>query len=498
MASPFEKRAVRGAAWTIASSVSTRALGLVGTLLLVRYLTPDEYGVASAAAVLVMTANQFSTLGVGWYIIAHPKSGRAAAFHATVIHLSLGLIALALVVAFSSRFGPWLDAPTLSRFVPGLALACLADRITFIPERVLVRDMRFARIASARSSGEVLYTVASVAAAIAGWGGYAIVVGGLARSVARMILMVSAVERREWLELTPIHGPTMRAITGYGIVLSVSGVATMAARRWDNLLVSHYFGPSVMGTYNLAYNLADIPAVQVGEQVTDVLVSSFVQMEPEHRPQALLRAFGMLGLIMFPLAVGLGTIAPTVVSAAFKDRWADVGPMLMLLSVLSVPRPLSGALGAYLQARHRQKRQMVLDILQLVVLLGAIAAVGHVGPLWACGAVGATFVARTFANLREVQILDGLPTRDFLVRLTPPLLACLPMVAAVLATRHGLRLAGLHSPIAALCLETIAGALAYVGGALVLARSVSRELIELVRGARNRAPSESVAPVANA
>ena len=498
MAVSLANRAVRGAAWTITTSISTRALGLVGTLLLVRYLSPDEYGIASAAAVLVMTANQFSTLGVGWYIIAHPKSGRAAVFHATVIHLSLGVLALAGVVMFSGKFGPWLDAPTLSRFVPGLALASLADRITFIPERVLVRDMRFGRIASARSAGEILYTLASVAAAMSGWGGYSIVVGNLARSVGRMVLMVSAAPRREWLEVTPISGPMMRAITGYGVVLSVSGVASMAARRWDNLLVSHYFGPSVMGAYNLAYNLADIPAVQVGEQVTDILVASFVQMEPKRRPQALLRAFGLLGLIMFPLAVGLGTIAPTVVKAAFRDRWAEVGPMLMILSVLSVPRPLSGALGAYLQARHRQKRQMVIDLAQLAVLMGAIAAVGKIGPLWACVAVGAVFSARTFANLVEVKILDALPVRDFLVRLAPPLAACLPMVAAVLGTRYGLHALGLRSAVIGLCLETTAGAIAYVLGALVIARSASRELIALGRRALHRGEDQEPEPKAAA
>ena len=68
----------------------SRVVGLVGTLLIVRYPDPDDYGVVSAASVLVATANQFTTLGIGIYLIAHRDAGREAAFHATFLHLALG------------------------------------------------------------------------------------------------------------------------------------------------------------------------------------------------------------------------------------------------------------------------------------------------------------------------------------------------------------------------------------------------------------------------
>ena len=42
----------------------------------------------------------------------------------------------------------------------------------------------------------------------------------------------------------------------------------------------------------------------------------------------------MLAFIMTPLAVGLGTLAPTLTKLFLNRRWAEVGPMLMWLSVI--------------------------------------------------------------------------------------------------------------------------------------------------------------------
>jgi PST family polysaccharide transporter len=79
-------------------------------------------------------------------------------------------------------------------------------------------------------------------------------------------------------------------------------------------------------------------------------------------------------------------------------------------------------------------------------------------------------------------------------KLLPPLIACVPMVAVVVAVRHGARALGWPTGVS-LALETAAGGLTYVGSALAIAREASRELLRLLRGAleRKRAVAERTA-----
>jgi lipopolysaccharide exporter len=83
---------VRGALWTIVASEGPRAIGLVGTLVVTRFLNPAEYGEVMVAAVVVMTANQLSTMGFGHLLISRPESPRSVAFHDTVLHIGLGVM----------------------------------------------------------------------------------------------------------------------------------------------------------------------------------------------------------------------------------------------------------------------------------------------------------------------------------------------------------------------------------------------------------------------
>lgn len=489
------KRAIRGAAWAIGTSVGARALGLAGTLLIVRYLAPAEYGQASTAFVVVATANQFSTLGVGMYVFSNPDADRSAVFHGTLLHVLTGVIALAGVYLLRGWVGPALGVPSLAAYIPGLALAALLDRLSFMPERILLRDLRFAWVSVTRALGEVSYTAVSLGLAMTGWGPMALVYGNIARSLLRAIGFIGAAERRAWLEPSLLRLQTLKAMVGYGSTVSIASFAMFAARRWDNLVIARMFGAGTMGAYNLAYNLADMPATQVGEQVTDILLPSFSRMEPARRPAALVRTCTLLGLIMFPLAVGLGAVAPVITRTFFRNEWAGIGPMLMLLSIVSAPRPIGGALTAYLYTANRPMAVLRIEWFSVVLLLGSMILLGLIGPLWACAGVGIAFSARAVTAMLVVGREEGLRLRTFLAGLVRPLAACVPMLLAVLAVDRWAQSQTIAPPVL-LAIECAAGAVVYVGSALVIARDASLELLRLGRSALLGGAVE-VAPVAS-
>ena len=377
---PGATSAARGAAWTIATGIGSRGLGLVGTLVLTYFVGRRELGEVSDAAVAVVLANQLSTVGVGQYYISRPSAGRDVAWHATLVHLLLGVVAIASTLLLSSRLAVWMRAPSLGQFLPGLAFSGLLERFAYMPERVLARDMRFRVIGLCRTAGEMSYTLASVALAALGRGGMSIVVANVVRSAVRCAAMAGSIPRASWLHPSPLSAKTLRAMLRFGLPMSVGMGAGFASRRVDNAIVSGLFGADVVGAYNLAYNVADVPAVQVGEQIGDVLLPSFARMGPSARKNALVRSTGLLALVTFPLAIGLGAVAPALVQALLPPEWRDVGPMLMLLSVLGVVRPLGWTISSYLLACGSPRLDAALELIKLASLVTLLLTLGRLGP----------------------------------------------------------------------------------------------------------------------
>jgi lipopolysaccharide exporter len=472
---------VRGALWTISSGVASRGVGMLGTLVITRFVAPGEYGEVMVAAVLGMTANQLSTIGWGQYLVSRPDAPRSTTFHVTAFHVTLGALALGVLLLSGARLGPLLDAPGMARYLPGLALSVLFDRVAFVPERLLVRELRFGRISATRSAADLTHTAVSIGGALLGFGAASIVLGNVARSFVRLAAYVLSVELRDWLSPCPINRQETQALLAFGVPMSLGALCEFATRRWDNLLVSRFFGPGPTGMYNLAYNLADVPAIQVGEQIGDVLLPSFARMEPARRPEALVRSLGLLGLVVFPLAVGLGAVAPTLVATIFDARWRPIAPMLVLLSALSVARPVGWTVASYLQACQLPRRILWLEAFKLGLLLLSIVSIGRRSPVWTCAAVGVAFAGHALASLWVVREVDGVPLRRSLGSLWPSLTACLVMGGAVWLARGALGHVQPLRPALQLAIEIGVGAVAYLAAVLLFARQVGQELLAKLR-----------------
>lgn len=483
----IEGIAARGAAWTIGSSVLSRGFALVGTLVLTRFVVPDDYGEVCAATIIVGTINLVTNINVGTYFIAKREAGREDAFHGTLIQLALGLLAFLILIVAGKPLSPLFGTPDMYRYVPGLALAALVDRATLMPERLLVRELKFRRISLVRSAAELAYTAASVSTAALGLGGMAIVFGNLARSAVRASGMAVSVERRDWFLVGRIELDRIRTIARYGLAVTISGWANFFSRKWDNLLVARFFGPAVMAKYNLAYNLADIPAVHVGEQITDVMQAAFAHMSPDDRRRSLLRSLGTIGLVTFPIAVGLGMIAPTLSDLFLGKKWSDgVSAMLQVLSVLSLTRPVFGATSSYLLLERGPRVLITMEWLTLALLMSLLATLGSISPLWACYAVGIAYTFRAVGGIYLASSVSGVPMWRFFAPLLPPLSACLPLAAVVWGIHHGLTTLGLPAALR-LVIEILGGAAAYVAAALIIARRATRDLLDMVRSRRRRA-----------
>lgn len=477
--------AMRGASWTISAGLVARALGLVGSVAITHFLDPTAIGEVGAAMVLVLLANQMSTIGIGQFVLARAGEGPRVTFHATVLHLVTGAIALGLVVALGGPLTALVKAPHASVYVPGVAVAILLDRIGYVPERMILRDLRFRVIAGTRATSDLANSAVSLGLAIAGFGGWAIVIANIVRSAMRAGVYLFSADRPSWFAPQRLSREVYRSILAFGLPTWFGAVCEFAAARVDNLLVSSLYGPHVMAQYQIAYNLADVPADQIGEQVAEVLLPSFVKLGPEERKTAVVSSLGLLAFVVFPVAIGFGAVAHTLIALVLKPIWAPVAPMLAILCVLSVLRPVTWQLAAYLIASDRPRIAMFTSSVKLLVIVVAILTVGRVSPLVACFGVGFGYIASLLIAQYTIQRVDGIPMTAFLKRMAPPLLACGPMVGIVLGVRWLWTRGGL-GPGMGLPLEVLSGMLGFVLGAFTLAPGITREFLAAVSAARGR------------
>jgi PST family polysaccharide transporter len=481
-------KAARGALWTIVSSMGGRAIGVVGTLVMTRFLHPKQIGEVSDAAIIAMTANWLTIWGFGQYAVVKGRGPDAAeaTFHATVAYMVLGAISLGLVALLGGRVAPFFDAPAAAAYIPGMCLALYIRRLGAIPERVLSRTLNFRAAGMAAIAGELAYTVVALSLAYSGYGGWSMIIANIVQSTIVVVILVRAAGFASWLTPTRLKWSRFKDMLRFGVPLGIQGLAHGGSRYWDNLAISHFFGPAATGAYNMAYNLADIPAIQIGEQIALVLMPSMAELPRDRRPRALERSTALLSLLIFPLAVGLGLVAYPLIDLILpSNEWQLVAPLLTVLACLSVFRPITWVLSAYMEAESKTNRLMILEIAKVGVLVAGIAGLQSFGVRAAAAAVGLAFGLTAVAGVVLVM-REGPSPRRLLVGFVQPIAACAIMGAAAWGVHELLIRLGWDHPALLLVSMIVVGAATYVVAALVICRETARDLLDLLKKALKR------------
>jgi len=433
---PVASKALDGAAWSILAGLLSRAVGLVGTLVMTRFLAPEVMGEVTTATVLAFTVNWATHLGFAKYLILRSGEGAEPVFHVLVLSLVIVGIPLLVLVGASEELASWFSAPHLTQYLPGMALTVFIRRIGSVPEKLLSRDMRFGVVAVASAIAEVTYALLALLLVVRfHLGGQGIVLANIVQALLLAVVLGVAAGPRNWLTPVPLRLERVRDIMAYGVPLGVVTFLYEFARYADKLVFTKLFGPARTGEYNLASNLADVPAVQVGEQVSNVLLPTLMQVDSERRPELLVKAVGMLLAVILPMSFGLSMIAPTLVEVLLPSHWWGMTPFLAVLAATSVFRPVNALLSQFLLTAERNHTLMHIEAVRVVVLFAGLVMLGQWGALAATFAIGVAAVLQMVLLVVRTSALR-VSSLALLKAARPSLAAASVMAGAVFGLRE--------------------------------------------------------------
>jgi PST family polysaccharide transporter len=476
------KKATAGAVWTIGAGLLSRSVGLIGTLILTRFLAPEVMGEVVTAAVVAFMANWATQLGFNQYVLVRGDQGKEPIFHATVLSVGSALLVFAPLALAAPLIGPLVNAPNLHLYLPGMTLAVFIRRLGAVPDKLLLKRMKFRTVAAAAALGEVSYTCVAIALVVTTeLGGTAIVVGNIVQACVITGITAAACGLESWLTPVRLRWERVKEIFLFGLPLGIEAFLYESARYGDKVVFTRLFGAARTGEYNLAYNLADLPAAYVGEQVSNVLLPTLLHVDAHHRKRVLVRAIGMLALVTFPMAAGLAIISRTLVDVLLPDQWHGVATFLSVLALGSVFRPINGMISQYLLSVERNAALMGLELLRVAVLFGGLVILGFGGPFAAAVAVGLGGFAHTCGLVRAIHG-DGTFLKGLMKVLRAPVLSCVAMGVVVLSIRASFGPVDGYREGILLAAELLGGVCTYPIAMFVFGRSVTLEALTLARG----------------
>ncbi|MCE2901958.1 MAG: oligosaccharide flippase family protein [Gemmatimonas sp.] len=456
----------------------SQALSWVSTLIVARVLMPSDYGIATAAAIYIGLLGWMAELGISAIITTHRNLSdrQIAQIGGLLLYVAIGVQLLATV--FAPLVAYVVKVPEVAGILPVLGVATAASTLAAQPLGRLQRDLQLSSIAGIELTRAMFGTAAVLAMALAGLGYWALVLGQTASTLLFTVLLYA----RAGVRPTRPTRETVHLLASTSSILLASRLAWYFHSNVDSFFIARMLGSSALGVFSFARNLTLTPF----DRVSQILLSSGASLfssaqEDDHRVRHYyLTMIEVLALLLLPMTLGLGFVAPELVGVLVGSKWKEAAPLVQLMSVGMVARVFGPISGQLLIARLRPGLELRANlatavILPLLLLVGLRWGLIGVVAVWS-----ATYPLSALFTASLACRSIGIPLRAPLGRLVRPLLCALGMLGVLfwLSTTGWAR--ALPAPMR-LALWISVGVASYAVGATIAMRPLLERLLKTLR-----------------
>lgn len=471
----IERRTISALKWVALGRLLSQIATWTITLVVLRLLSPSDYGLAALVSVVISislsVAEGLTASLIQARELAHGVLARIAGF-VFLLHLLLTLALLVSAPLFADFFGD----PRLAPLMRVAALQFVFSAIGAVPQALATRALEFKWLAKVELGTAVMSSLGVLLMAILGFGVWALVLGAVANTALRSLLLVRR-GNNVWpdfrLRGLPRH-------LDFGFKFALGALVWTVAVQLDVMVGGRFLSADELGVYAVGVYVAAMPMNKVMGVINQVAFSAVSRLQDEgaRLRMRLAQAIGLMSATSVPLLWGLSAVAPEFVLVALGARWESAIVPLQLISLV-VPLRMASALLATALAGEGYAG---LALRNTLVVASVWSACFLVGVQWGSNGLAASWllaVPLSFAlNLPAASRAVGLSMVLLTRQLIVPMCAGGVMYGAVFVARIWTQdLADIYR----LALLVAVGAMSYLPMLRLLDRDNWNEMRRLVR-----------------
>ncbi len=474
-------RAIRGIAALTGRTFLLQIISFAGFFLLTIFLGKAEVGLFFAISELVAILGYFSDIGLAGALIQKKEKPTIKDIRSTfTIQQALVLTLVSLVLVLT----PWLrqfyhitqpGVFLLWALTFGFFLASLKT----IPSILLERKLRFDLLVIVEIVESILFYGAAVLLA---WKGFGVVSYAWAVLLRGMVGVILIYIISPWRIGFAFEKESLRHLLRFGVPYQANTFLAVIKDRLMNVFLWKIVGASGVGILGWAQKWAQMPLRFVMDAVMKVTFPAYARMQTDKKElkKAIEKTLFFLGLIIFPLLVGISVLAQPLVHLIPKySKWEVALVALYLFLVNSfwaaVTTPLMNALTAVGKIKIVFKLMVMWTVLTWIIYPVLAIKYGFNGV-----ALGAAVVS--FSSAIAIWLTKKYIDFDFFAPLLKPTIGCLAMGFGLFFLRNFLPL-----NIFSLILLIFIGGLFYGGLVfLMVGKSLMVDVKKLFYAFKNR------------
>jgi O-antigen/teichoic acid export membrane protein len=368
---PLAEIAVNSLLWSLAQNWGGRMLNFLQFVILARFLTPADFGVAAAASVITLFITTVADAGFSEAIIQRPNLTESDINLPFFVSLSVSS-ALAVVASLcSSAIAISFNSRDLAPVISVLAFTAPLTTLSQFQEAVYKRQLAFKSLAFRVLVSNVLATFISIPCAFMGLGVWSLVIQSY------LVISIGALWmwcQPKWVPSKKTNVVACRSLARFGTSVLAMRLLDFGATRWIEIVLARKFGVTEYGYFAASAKLNQTMMDLLQAALNDVSLSLLSRISDQReRLASLYRTAVLIAGNVLPFTfILVAAIAQEICSVLFDPRWMDIDRIATPLFVLGSVQSIQFFSRPYLNARGRSEVVLAISMAKFILVIAAI------------------------------------------------------------------------------------------------------------------------------
>lgn len=377
MADQYSRAIFSGAKWSMITIWYNRCIGLVSTLVLVRLLSPEDYGIAGFTMFFVYFFIALSTVGTKRYVLMEDMTDENKLHSIWSLNLLFRIVSAFFLFLSADWVAVYTNEPEIAVVIRVVSVIPVILAFHNVGMDLFEKNFNFKMETMMLMVAKTLGSVCTIAVALIIGNYWALIAGVILMAVIEVITSyILCPFRPRWCTQ---YWKEQWVISKWLYLVSVSGYMRS---RVDMLLLGNILNSRNVGFYNMGQEFSWLPFTDFLAPMNHGAFSVFSKLKDQ---DSLLkeRLYSQMALLMFlamPVSFGVCAIAEDFVYVVLGEKWIDVIPVMQNLSFLMIVMTMYMLIQTVLILKSRMPLLFKCDCLAILLVIGSFYGSGYDDP----------------------------------------------------------------------------------------------------------------------
>lgn len=361
-----------GVLWNFGQQLATRGVGILVTLLLARFLVPEDFGLVAMMAVFLALGSSLMDSGFREALIRLEnitQEDYATAFYANLV---LGLVSYGALFAAAPAIAEFYEEPRLLDLIRIASLSVIIMSFQVVQVASLSRKLNFKAQLKASLPASVISGVIAVGLAYVGWGVWALVSQTLLNALVQTALLW---KMEGWRPTRKFSWSSLKGMYSFGYKLFLAGILNTIFQNIYIVVIAKIYSAPVSGLYFLAEKIRAVIIQQLVFSLQSATYPALAKIQGDERrlKTAYKKIVVIMSVVLFPLIMLAVLISEPLFSLVLEEDWIGVIPYFQILCIASLTAPLSVVNLNILKVKGRSDLFLIAEVVKKVMIVIALA-----------------------------------------------------------------------------------------------------------------------------